>query len=231
MNDSTVLIIPLSTLFGTLFLFLLLAFARFAYRKHKRGRSAPVDPAYEKTQVGEGKEVMRKRWFGGAYGLTPVAEAGPGGTKQYLSGWFGLDPPSTAGWSRANAADEFSSSTYGSSTPTYTSAGSTASSSSTWRESHFSRGSRAARRAARLERKAATVEGKEGANKEKEKKREKKKPRVSRTTELGLLEKEDSDGVAVEEGEPEKKRVTEQLLRPETRKDGMEEVDLSETRR
>ncbi|GAA5887760.1 hypothetical protein JCM6882_000743 [Rhodosporidiobolus microsporus] len=230
MKDSTTLIISLSTLFGTLALFLLLAFARFAYRKSLRGRAAPVDPNYEKTQVGEGREVMRKRWFGGAWGVTPVAEAGPGGTKQYLSGWFGLDPPSTAGWSRSDDNDEFSS-TYGSSstytTPNNGDAASTAS--STWRESHFSRASRAARRAVRLERKTATVEGKEGANGSG--KKEKKKPRVSRTTELGMLEKEDGGAAGSDEEEAEKQEG--QLLRPETKreKDGMTEVDLSEGRR
>ncbi|BGP25009.1 hypothetical protein Rt10032_c09g3953 [Rhodotorula toruloides] len=182
MKPATELTISLSVVFGTIALSLVVAASRFAYRRHKRGRSVPVDPVYEECKVrasGEGvgpaPSPVPERWFGGSWGVTPVAQPGPNGTAQYLSGWFGLDAPSSAGWSRSDADGTFHSSAYGSVNPANPEA-STASSSTTssWiRESHFSRASRASRRA------------------EKEAKRkEKKKPRVSKTNEFGIFEKD-----------------------------------------
>ncbi|GAA5999971.1 hypothetical protein JCM10207_005996 [Rhodosporidiobolus poonsookiae] len=233
MRDSTALIASLSAVFGSLLLAFVLALSRFAYRKHKRGRSVPVDPAYEKTRVtlagtgaggaaathkdggaeesdeeeGEEKDSEDKasqvRWFGGAYGITPIAEDGPGGTKQYLSGWFGLDAPSTAGWARTPNDDSTQTPRgYGSGASTYTSP--TSSLSAGGRKSLFSRAGRAEWRAARKERREAKKAGKEAEKDEgkqekgKEGKKKGKKPRVSRTTEMSMLEQEaGSDGEGV----------------------------------
>ncbi|BGP40478.1 hypothetical protein JCM10450v2_004460 [Rhodotorula kratochvilovae] len=200
MKAATELIISLSTVFGTIFVALALAGARFAYRRSKRSRSKPVDPVYEETKVtlagaedagslANAKEAQ-ERWFAGAWGVTPVASAGPGGTAQYLGGWWGLDAPSKAGWSRSSTSD--------SSPPSYDAAppsegyGSTRSTSaSTMRESHFSRASRASRRAEKLLRAASSSSSK----------KEKKKPRVSKTSEFGAMEREVEVDAAAGEGE------------------------------
>jgi len=91
MKAATELIVSLSTVFGTIFLALALAGARFAFRRSKKARAVPVDPTYEETKVtlvgagaavdgkGDEKESAR-RWFGGSWGVTPVASEGPGGT-------------------------------------------------------------------------------------------------------------------------------------------------------
>jgi hypothetical protein len=81
MKSSTQLAISFGTIFGSIALVLSLAFARFAFRKHRKGRAVPVDPVYE-ADLNEGSAPKeKKRWFGGSYGLTPIAERGPGGTK------------------------------------------------------------------------------------------------------------------------------------------------------
>ncbi|BGP16606.1 hypothetical protein JCM10213_000479 [Rhodosporidiobolus nylandii] len=189
MQESAILLASLLSVLGSAFLVLALSFARFAYRKHKKGRAEPVDPAYEKTQVdlvaaqAEAESEGKKRWFAGAWGVTPVAEVGPGGTKQYFSGWFGLDAPSTAGWSRSDEDGTFSS-TYGASSSPGP---------PTWRDSHFSRASRASRRSA-LSRDGSLTTPDEG----KKEKKGRKKPRVSRTTELGMLERDEGSGEEVE---------------------------------
>ncbi|GAA5967896.1 hypothetical protein JCM11641_005802 [Rhodosporidiobolus odoratus] len=193
MQESTLLLATLLPIFGTILLLLSLAFFRFAYRKHKRGRAIPVDPNYEVTQVELPTDGGRVRWFGGAYGVTPVAEAGPGGTKQYLSGWFGLDAPSGSGWSRSNADGSFT-------TPSPNSPSGTL---STWRDSHFSRASRASRRAAlAADRKG---KGKDESGSSGSRMDKKKKPRVSRTTELGVLEKEDGGLLSQEDEQGDEK--------------------------
>ncbi|GAA5879907.1 hypothetical protein JCM16303_004393 [Sporobolomyces ruberrimus] len=158
MKASTELAISLGSIFGFIALVLSLAFARFAFRKHRKGRSAPVDPAYEATvdQASESGVKGKKRWFGGRYGLTPIAEPGKNGTKQYLGGWFSLDSPTYAGWTASDQDGTFESGRGGSENP------------KTWRESHFSRASRAS-------------------------KRSRTGPRPSRTTELGMIEREGKD--------------------------------------
>ncbi|GAA6028443.1 hypothetical protein JCM8097_007031 [Rhodosporidiobolus ruineniae] len=226
--ESTILAASLSSIFGTLALFLAVAFARYKFRQRKSRRAQPVDPKYEATvsaadgdgQAG-GKEA--KRWFGGAWGVTPVAEAGPGGTKQYLSGWFGLDAPSTAGWSAADTNDDFAS-PYGSNASTYTSP--TGSASSSWRESHFSRASRASRRAAIAASKSRKSDDADVDGDEKEQDRGskggrklKKKPRVSRTTELGMLERDDDPAFEADEKQQERAKL---------KVEEMDEVDLGE---
>lgn len=88
MKPATQLTISLSVLFGTIAVFLAVAASRFAYRRHKRGRSIPVDPVYEECKVrgagqGEGaaaSSAAQERWFGGSWGVTPVASPGPNGT-------------------------------------------------------------------------------------------------------------------------------------------------------
>ncbi|GAA5894012.1 hypothetical protein JCM5296_004131 [Sporobolomyces johnsonii] len=177
MKESTQLAISLGTVFGTLSLVLSLAFARFVYRKHQKARSEPVDPVYEaKVNLGQDDDgatmptaSTKKRWFGGSWGITPVAEVGPNGTKQYLGGWFGLDAPSYAGWNHDDADDDTllqRNHTKDDADPVSASGG--------WRESHFSRASRASKR--RSQRSST-----------------KKRPRPSRTTEMGMLEKDDDD--------------------------------------
>ncbi|GAA5862634.1 hypothetical protein JCM8547_003495 [Rhodosporidiobolus lusitaniae] len=221
MKDSTALAASLGSVFGALFLSLSLAFARFAWRKRKsakgqvqgQGRVQAVDPAYEAALDAEGGEGREgKKWFRWTrYGLTPVAEAGPAGTKQYMSGWFGLDPPQSAGWSSTSSpSGSFPSSSHPSSST------STVSSASTWRESHFSRASRASRRAA-LKDAAARLTTRNKGDRDREGKKEKKRPRVSRTTELGMLEKddegEDEGEDKVEEGREREEKEEKGALR------------------
>lgn len=79
MKATTELAISLGSIFGFIALILSLAFARFAFRKHRKGRATPVDPVYE-SELNEG-EGQKKKWFGGRWGLTPVAEPGENGTK------------------------------------------------------------------------------------------------------------------------------------------------------
>ncbi|GAA5897837.1 hypothetical protein JCM8208_003171 [Rhodotorula glutinis] len=196
MKAATELIVSLSTVFGTIFVALALAGARFAFRRSKRARAVPVDPAYEQTKVSlvdgggaRGSEDTKRaeRWFGGSWGLTPVASEGPGGTAQYLGGWWGLDTPSNAGYPRPSSTadvDDGQSSIRSTAT-------------SGMRESHFSRASRASRRADKLARAASTASS-TGAGDEVRKK-DKKKPRVSKTTEFGVFEQE--AGLEVDEQE------------------------------
>jgi len=80
MRASTELAISLGSIFGFIFLILSLAFARFSFRKHSKGRATPVDPVYE-SELNEGQTRKGKKWFGGGWGLTPVAEPGKNGTK------------------------------------------------------------------------------------------------------------------------------------------------------
>ncbi|GAA5878184.1 hypothetical protein JCM1840_004028 [Sporobolomyces johnsonii] len=181
MKESTQLAISLGTVFGTLSLVLSLAFARFVYRKHQKARSEPVDPVYEaKVNLGQDDDgetttptgSTKKRWFGGSWGITPVAEVGPNGTKQYLGGWFGLDAPSYAGWTQDDADDDtLLQRNHPTDDPDPISA------SGGWRESHFSRASRASKRRSQRSSTSTT----------------KKRPRPSRTTEMGMLEKDDDD--------------------------------------
>ncbi|GAA5948257.1 hypothetical protein JCM3765_001338 [Sporobolomyces pararoseus] len=131
MKSSTQLAISFGSIFGFIALVLSLAFARFAFRKHRKGRAVPVNPIYEDNLNETAGIKEKKRWFGGRLGLTPIAESGKGGTKQYLSGWFALDAPTYAGWTASEADGEFK-------------AGSD--NSETTRESHFSRASRAFKR-------------------------------------------------------------------------------------
>ncbi|GAA5958271.1 hypothetical protein JCM21900_001335 [Sporobolomyces salmonicolor] len=173
MKESTELAISLGTVFGTLSLVLSLAFARFVYRKHQEARSEPVDPVHEAKvnlrQTDDGDTSLStsttKRWFGGSWSLTPVAEVGPNGTKQYLGGWFGLDAPSYAGWIQNDVDADTLLERSARDDPDAVSARG-------WRESHFSRASRASARSAT---------------------RTKKRPRPSRTTEMGMLEKDDDE--------------------------------------
>ncbi|GJN90832.1 hypothetical protein Rhopal_003846-T1 [Rhodotorula paludigena] len=190
MKAATELIVSLSTVFGTIALALGLASCRFAYRRHKRARAAPVDPVYEETQVtlgaaGQGGADLdsgkedKERWFGGAWGVTPVAKPGPGGTAEYLGGWFGLDAPSNAGWSAHPDPSPLT--------------GDPAAIIPVMRESHFSRASRATRRAAKVADKLRALKGKTT--------KEKKKPRVSKTSEFAEFERRAGDAQELSEAE------------------------------
>ncbi|GAA5833320.1 hypothetical protein JCM9279_001492 [Rhodotorula babjevae] len=209
MKAATELIVSLSTVFGTIFVALALAGARFAFRSSKRARSAPVDPTYEETKVtlvGAGqtgsaeseKKESGQRWFGGAWGVTPVASEGPCGTAQYLGGWWGLDAPSSAGSPRAASFADVDDDGQGSTRSTATSG---------MRESHFSRASRASRRADRLVRAASTASSK--VTGDEPRKKDKKKPRVSKTTEFGAFEA-DAGVEAIEQEEREKEGLVRQ---------------------
>ncbi|GAA5900895.1 uncharacterized protein JCM6883_004690 [Sporobolomyces salmoneus] len=125
MKSSTQLAISFGTIFGSIAVVLSLIFARFTFRKHRKGRSVPVDAVYE-ADLNE-VSGTKKRWFGGTYGLTPIAERGKGGTKQYMSGWFALDAPTSAGWVASDGEGAFEGNEE----------------SRSWRKSHFSRASRA----------------------------------------------------------------------------------------
>ncbi|GAA5976214.1 hypothetical protein JCM5350_001383 [Sporobolomyces pararoseus] len=131
MKSSTQLAISFGSIFGFIALVLSLAFARFAFRKHRKGRAVPVDQVYEDEVNKTAGSREKRKWFGGRFGLTPIAESGKGGTKQYLSGWFALDAPTYAGWTVSDADGAFKR---------------TSDKPQIARESHFSRASRAFKR-------------------------------------------------------------------------------------
>ncbi|GAA5921736.1 hypothetical protein JCM3775_001791 [Rhodotorula graminis] len=208
MKAATELIVSLSTVFGTIFVALALAGARFAFRRSRKARAVPVDPTYEETKVtlvgagaarvGEQDKQGAERWFAGSWGVTPVASEGPGGTAQYLGGWWGLDAPSNAGYPRTSSlthTEDDQQSTRSTAT-------------SGMRESHFSRASRASRRADKLARAASAASSKAAGDDVR--KKEKKKPRVSKTTEFGAFEQD--AGVEVDE-EEDRAREKEALVR------------------
>ncbi|GAA6019686.1 hypothetical protein JCM11491_004884 [Sporobolomyces phaffii] len=95
MKASIELAISLGSVSGAICLALALAYARFRFRfrrRRARGRAVvPVDPVHESHLVrpgGPGEE----RWFGGAYGLTPIATPGKHGwTASDVDGSFASD--------------------------------------------------------------------------------------------------------------------------------------------
>ncbi|GAA6053193.1 hypothetical protein JCM3770_000021 [Rhodotorula araucariae] len=200
MKAATELIISLSTVFGTVFIALALAGARFAYRRSKRSRPTPVDPVYEETKVtlagaadagnlDDGKRAPEK-WFGGDWGVTPVARPGPGGTAQYLGGWWGLDAPDSEDPSPPSHAAAAGSEGQGSTR--------TRAAAPTMRESHFSRASRAARRAEKLL-------GVSLPSSLPSSKKDKKKPRTSKAAEFGAMERDVDAGAREGQRKAEKR--------------------------
>ncbi|ORY64616.1 hypothetical protein BCR35DRAFT_326604 [Leucosporidium creatinivorum] len=125
-----------------------LVFSRYKFRKSRRARSKPVDPAYEAKinrvalptprsaedeEDEDGAAEEKGGWkdmFGGSWGVTPLAGVGPNGTRTFVGGLWGLDGGQPAGWSSSGDVESPPPPSYPSSP----------------RESHFSRASRASRR-------------------------------------------------------------------------------------
>ncbi|GAA6060333.1 hypothetical protein JCM10212_000430 [Sporobolomyces blumeae] len=189
MKSTTTLAISLGSIFGSILLVLSLAACRWTYRKHRKGRAVPVDPVYESKLAAEG---------GGEDGGARTTRGGK--VKKWFGGRWGITPIAEPG---TNGTKQYMSGWFALDAPTgagWTSSEADRSFSATpdtgsqtsWRESHFSRASRASKRSSTT-----------GSAK-------RKGPRPSRTTELGMLEKDDDEKTLVEKDvERERQQVGE----------------------